>query len=73
MSKLTKEQQKHLVSNWKTAGAELERIHFRELSQQPFRASVEPFNGLFEMAIKNSPPSNTSGLVEFQRILAKAR
>jgi hypothetical protein len=72
MTKLTSEQQKQFALRWKTVGPELERIRFEELSNQPFRATLVAFNGLFEMAIKNSPPLDTSGLVEFQRLLAKA-
>ena len=61
MSKLTPDQQKQIALKWKVVGPELERIRFEELSKKPFRASLAAFNDLFEMAVKNSPPSNTSG------------
>ena len=71
MKRLTKEQQRHLVRIWQTAGPELERIRREELRGLPYNwADVDTLLDMGEYY--DGPPRLTSGLVEMQRLFMKA-
>ena len=71
MKRLTKEQQRHLVRIWQTAGPELERIRREELRGLPY--NWEDVDMLLDMGdYYDGPPRLTSGLVEMQRLFMKA-
>lgn len=52
---------------WKEAGPLLEQIRADEIRATDTRKSIAAFDGLFEAAVRDFPPGNTSGLVEQQR------
>lgn len=52
---------------WKEAGPELEAFRRQEIRATDTRQSIPAFDGLFEAAVRDFPPRNTSGLVEQQR------
>lgn len=71
MKRLTKEQQRHLVKIWQTAGPELERIRREELRGLPYK--WEDVDMLLDMGdYYDGPPRLTSGLVEMQRLFMNA-
>ena len=71
MKRLTKEQQRHLVRIWQTAGPELERIRREELRGLPYK--WEDVDMLLDMGdYYDGPPRLTSGLVEMQRLFVNA-
>ena len=57
------------VQAWERAGKELEAMRVQELEtfKTPLAESIQAFDGMFEMAVRENPPRDSSGLVEQQR------
>lgn len=62
---------KRWVENWKVVGPELDRMRREEIRRANTQESIQLFNLAFKAALRNTPPRQTSGLVEFQRLLKK--
>jgi len=60
---------KRWVENWKAAGPELDRIRKEEIRAANTQQSIQLFDLAFKAALRNAPPRETSGLVEFRRLL----
>lgn len=61
------------VDKWRLAGPALERIALQELRNYKHEEHRAIIDSLLEMAVDLAKPRTTSGLVELQRWLAKAR
>ena len=56
------------------AGAELGKMRDAELRASPHpRAAIEALGEAFRFAVRTNPPGDTSGLVEFQRLILRLR
>lgn len=54
------------------AGEALQEVRDAELRAAPHpRAAIEALSEAFRLAIRESPPAPTSGLVEYQRLIAR--
>jgi hypothetical protein len=60
---------KRWVENWKQLGPELERIRREEIRRADTQQAIQLFDLAFKAALRNIPPRESSGLVEFQRLL----
>lgn len=70
---MTNEEAREYVERWKKAGPALEKIRREELRTMRFEEEATAIDLLLEAGLRCAPPSTTSGLVEMQRILARAR
>ena len=61
------------VQTWKNAGSELEKIRLREARDEDNTLSLRLLARAFNYATSNQPPSESSGLIEMQRHMAKLR
>jgi hypothetical protein len=61
------------AETWKKAGPELENIRLRELRGEDNVRSLSLLARAFNHATRTQPPSESSGLIEMQRYLAKLR
>jgi len=68
-----KGQMKRWVETWRAAGPELEAIRRRELREFDWAEKRSAFLGMWELVWAHRRSKTTSGLVEMQRILQKAR
>ena len=59
------------VERWKIVGPELDRMRRDEIRRANTQESIRLFDLAFKAALRNTPPRETSGLVEFQRLLRK--
>jgi len=59
------------VERWKIVGLELDRMRRDEIRRANTQESIRLFDLAFKAALRNTPPRETSGLVEFQRLLRK--
>jgi hypothetical protein len=59
------------VRNWQVVGPQLERMRRENIRKANTQDSIRQFNLAFKAAIRNTPHRQTSGLVEFQRLLRK--
>ena len=59
------------VRNWQIVGPQLERLRRESIRQANTQASIRQFDLAFKAAVRNTPHRQTSGLVEFQRLLRK--
>ena len=62
------------VKNWERVGPLLERIRVKEMRAPEYGKDWRIYDSLLEMALYHRPePRKTSGLLEMQRLFAKAR
>lgn len=59
------------VKNWEVLGPRLERLRREDIRKADTQESIQQFDLAFKAAIRNTPHRQTSGLVEFQRLLRK--
>jgi hypothetical protein len=64
---------KLFVEHWRRVGPELERIRRWELRNFDYKKNLPAIDALLQIACERAVPRTTSGLVELQRLLAKAR
>ena len=69
---LTPEQAKELAMRWKRAAPLLEEQRERDIRAADTIDSVSILAGMMEMANRDMPPRETSGLVEQQRRFMRA-
>ena len=65
------EQLKQLAENWRRVAARQEELRIEAIRNSDVAASIAAFDTAFRSAIWLSPPSPTSGLVEWQKLLAR--
>jgi hypothetical protein len=71
---MTRDDARQYVERWRKAGPELEKFRRRELRAMRHAEQAELIDGLLDLGLRNATPSaTTSGLVEMQRILSRAR
>lgn len=58
---------------WKRNGPLLEEVWKEDLRKLDTAQALKNLEAAFNLAIKENPPSPTSGLVEMQRIFKRAR
>jgi hypothetical protein len=68
-----KEMIRRWAQTWKEFGPELEQIRLREVREQDNLLSLMLLARAFNLATSTEPLSESSGLVEMQRHLAKLR
>ena len=68
-----KEMVRRWAQTWKEAAPELEKIRLREVREDDNLHSLRLLARAFNHATRSQPPSESSGLVEMQRHLAKLR
>ena len=73
MSEEERAQMKEWVERWKRVGPILERIKREELRRFRYEDSWHIADELLEMGCRFGTPRTTTGLVEQQRLFAKAR
>jgi hypothetical protein len=61
------------VQAWRIAGPELEALRDEELRRVSVPDAMDQLAGMVESAIFLEPLSDTSGLVEMQRVFARLR
>ena len=57
------------VHNWQVVGPQLEQLRLESIRKANTQESIRQFDLAFKAAIRNTPHRQTSGLVEFQRLL----
>jgi hypothetical protein len=62
-----------MIAHWRRIGPELDRIWRQELREFNYKENFAFIDGLLELACEHGLPRTTSGLVELQRLFAKAR
>jgi hypothetical protein len=72
MSKADK-QLKEWAENWRAAGEILEKERREKIRNGDVYFEIKSLNSAFKLALKNSPQTTTSGLVEFQNLIKKLR
>jgi hypothetical protein len=60
------------IEGWKQAGPVLEELRAAEIREANTVRSMEMLDGLFDHAAKSTPPRESSGLIEQQRIFSRA-
>ncbi len=64
---------KGFVEHWARVGPLLEQIRRQELRQYNYEENRHLIDALLQIAYERRDPQPTSGLVELQRILSRAR
>jgi hypothetical protein len=62
-----RELQREYVVRWKKLGPILEEIQDREIREADTAAVIRSMDQAFQIALRDSPPRETSGLVEWHR------
>lgn len=70
---MTHEEAREYVERWRKAGPELEKVRREELRAMRHENVAHVIDSLLELGLIHSQPSKTSGLVEMQKILSRAR
>ena len=65
------DQLREWVRNWEVVGARLENLRRDDIRNANTPDSIRQFDLAFKAAIRNTPHRQTSGLVDFQRLLRK--
>jgi hypothetical protein len=68
-----KKSNSEFVERWKRVGPLLEDIRIREISRYSYDDNVHIIDGLLQIGFDFGSPRKTSGLVELQKWLAKAK
>ena len=67
MDQMPTEDEKKWIAAWKRAAIALEEIHDEELREIDTQQCLIALAEAFRHALRNYPPSDTSGMVEMQR------
>jgi len=59
------------VRNWEVVGPKLEQMRREDIRRANTQDSIRLFDLAFKSALQNTPPRDSSGLVELQRLLRK--
>lgn len=66
-------QEREWIQAWKRADANLQRMRFQRLRQFDYQQEHDQIMGLLELGYRFRKPRESSGLVQMQQILKKAR
>jgi hypothetical protein len=69
MKRLTRDQQRAVLDQWRRAGPELERFRYEELRNWVYDWKV--VDALLDIGARTAKPTTSSGLVELQRLFMK--
>jgi hypothetical protein len=72
-SDLDKQQLRHYVRMWAANGPLLEELRDQEIRQADTAVSIQMFELAFRMALRELPPRDSSGLVEWQDFMCRWR
>ena len=72
MTEAERESNREFVLRWKRVGPLLKQIKRRELKAMRHEDQAEIIESLLEIAFQHGSPRFTSGLVELQKLLARA-
>lgn len=61
------------VRRWAALGTELEKIRENEIREADTQAAIRMLDSAFKMALRNLPPRQTSGIVEWQDMVRRWR
>lgn len=61
------------LANWKVASVRLTELRRQDLQHVDISRVIEDLDDAFELALRTATPSTTSGLVQFQALLAKGQ
>lgn len=61
------------VRNWQRVGPLLDEIRAQEIRDTDTMSAMNILGGMFSQAVRTMPERESSGLVEQQRIFARAR
>ncbi len=73
MNDAEREAARRFVEKWQKAGPAMEKIRREELRNFKHSENINMIDALFAIGAKMAKPRTTSGMVEMQRIFAKAR
>jgi hypothetical protein len=62
-----------MIAHWRRIGLELDRIWRQELRHFNYEEQLPLIDALLQLACEQALPRTTSGLVEWERLLAKTR
>ena len=68
-----KDRLRQWVKTWSVVAPELERMRREDIRHANTQESIQLFDLAFKAALRNIPPRQTSGLVEFHRLLRHLR
>jgi hypothetical protein len=68
-----KTKNREFVEHWRRVGPLLERIRYRELRRMTQRERQRAIRAVLQVGVRFARPRKTSGLVEFQRLLARSK
>ncbi len=69
----SREDARAFVDQWRRAGAALRHVEREELQHVDVAVTIRAFSGAVVIAAAADPARATSGLVEFQRLVARLR
>jgi len=72
-SDLDKERLREYVRLWVANGPLLEALRDQEIRQADTAASIQMFEQAFRMALRDLPPRDSSGLIEWQDFMCRWR
>lgn len=61
------------IAGWQNAAPILDKLRIEAIRNSNTASSIEQLSDAFESALRHYKPSNTSGLVEQQRLFARCR
>lgn len=61
------------LRRWETLGPLLEKLRAEEIRKADTVTAIQMFDTAFKIALRDLPPRQTSGLVEWQRVMKKWR
>lgn len=73
MNKEDNESVRKWIIGWQNAAPALEKLRNEEIRNSDTSAAIEQLSDAFDSALLHYPPTNTSGLVEQQRLFSRCR
>ena len=64
---------REFVEHWRRVGPLLEKIRYRQLRRMTQRECQRAIRAVLDVGVRFAGPRKSSGLVEFQRLLAKSK
>lgn len=61
------------LRRWETLGPLLEKLRAEEIRKADTITAIQLFDTAFKVAMRDLPPRQTSGLVEWQKVMKKWR
>lgn len=61
------------IRRWEKLGLELEKLREQEIREADTQAAIRMFDTAFKIALRDLPPRETSGLVQWQEMVLRWR